>query len=146
MHGGQKLDQAIVDHGMVDERIVDRRLIRLSIALVWFYQGLWCKVLAGAPQHLAVITAVPFMGPVAGRVALILIGLIECGIGVWVLTAWQPRPAAVAQTLLLVCMNAAGLIWAWRLIPDPIGMILQNFTFVLLIWVAAEGRGHVAKI
>jgi uncharacterized membrane protein YkgB len=124
---------------------VDQKLIRLSIALVWLYQGLWCKVLAGAPHHLAVISAVPFIGPATGRVVLDLLGLIECGIGVWVLTAWQLRRAAIVQTLLLAGMNAAGLVWAWRLIPDPAGMILQNFAFVLLIWTTAEVRPHVAN-
>jgi hypothetical protein len=127
------------------ETVVNPKLIRLSIALVWIYEGLWCKVLAGAPHHLAVVSAVPFFDPVAARAVLVLLGLVECGIGIWVLAAWQLRWAAMVQTVLLACMNAAGLIWAWRLIPDPAGMILQNFAFVLLIWVAAEERPHVAN-
>jgi hypothetical protein len=43
-------------------------------------------------------------------------------------------------------MNAGGLIWAWRLIPDPPGMILQNFAFLMLIWVATEGCLHDALV
>jgi uncharacterized membrane protein YphA (DoxX/SURF4 family) len=125
--------------------MVDQNLIRLSIALVWLYQGLWCKVLAGAPHHLAIISTVPFLGPAAGRVVLVLLGLVECGLGVWVLTGRQLRNAALVQTLLLAGMNAGGLIWARRLIPDPAGMILQNFAFVLLIWSAAEVHPHVAN-
>jgi hypothetical protein len=39
-------------------------------------------------------------------------------------------------------MNAGGLIWAAHLIPDPAGMVLQNFTFLLLIWIATEDRQH----
>ncbi len=54
------------------------------------------------------------------------------------------RQAAIVQTVLLVAMNAGGLIWAWRLIPDPPGMILQNFAFLMLIWVATEDRLHDA--
>jgi hypothetical protein len=124
---------------------VNQRLIGFSIALVWFYQGLWCKVLAGGPRHLSVISAVPFIGPNAGRAALVLLGLLECGLGLWVLTGRRRREAAVAQTLLLVLMNTGGLIWAWHLIPDPAGMILQNFAFVLLIWAAAEVHPNVAS-
>jgi len=130
----------------VGQGIVNQWLIRLSIALVWFYQGLWCKVLGGAPRHLAVISAAPFIGPDAGRAALVGLGLMECGIAVWVFTAWRLRWAAIAQTALLAGMNTAGLMWARRLIPDPAGMVLQNFAFVLLTWVAAEGRSHVADI
>jgi len=123
---------------------VDHKLVRISIALVWLYQGLWCKVLARAPHHLAVISAVPFVGPVGGRVALVLLGVAECLLGAWVLTGWEMRWAAIVQTVLLAAMNAGGVIWARQLIPDPAGMILQNFAFVLLIWTAAEGRRHVA--
>lgn len=120
-------------------------LVRVSIALVWLYQGLWCKVLAGSAHHLAVISAVPLIGPATGRFALLLLGLIECGLAVWVITGRQLRNAAIAQTALLAVMNTGGVIWAWRLIPDPVGMILQNFAFVLLIWTAAEVRPHVAN-
>ena len=51
---------------------------------------------------------------------------------------------AVLCAVLLIAMNTGGLIWAWRLIPDPVGMILQNFAFLLLIWVAAEKRHATA--
>jgi hypothetical protein len=126
--------------------IVNQRLIRLSIALVWFYQGFWCKLLGGVPRHQAVVAAVPFIGPAASRAVLVFLGLIECGIAAWVLSGRQLRNAAMAQTVLLVAMNAGGLIWSWRLLADPVGMILQNFAFVLLIWIAAaEVHPHVAN-
>lgn len=116
------------------------KLIRLAIALVWFYQGLWCKVLGGVPRHEAVIAAVPFIGSAAGHSTLIALGLLECGIGLWVLSGRWMRQAAIVQTVLLAAMNAGGLIWAVGLIPDPAGMVLQNFSFLLLIWVATEDR------
>lgn len=116
----------------------DQKLIRLSIALVWLYQGLWCKVLGRSASHVAVISAVPFIGATVSRVALILLGLLECGIAVWVLSGKRMQQAAIVQTVLLVAMNAGGLIWAWRLIPDPAGLILQNFAFLMLIWVATK--------
>jgi len=125
---------------MPDRTIPSSKLIRLSIALVWLYQGLWRKVLGRAPGHAAVIAAVPFIGPAGSRYALIALGLLECGIAAWVLSGRQMLKAAMVQTVLLAAMNAGGLIWAWRLIPDPVGMILQNFAFLMLIWVAAEDR------
>ncbi len=129
---------------MMAPTMINHKLIRASIALVWLYQGLWCKVLGGAAHHQAVVSAVPFIGPAASRAVVIALGLMECGIAAWVLSGWQLRKAAVAQTAFLVGMNAAGLIWAWRLLPDPAGMLLQNFAFVLLIWIAAEVQPHVA--
>lgn len=130
---------------MVEPTMPGRKLIRLSIALVWLYQGLWCKILGGSSGHLAVISAVPFIGVTGGRAVLIALGLVECAIAAWVLLGKRMREAAIVQTVLLAAMNAGGLIWAWCLIPDPVGLILQNFTFVLLIWVAAEDRSHASN-
>jgi uncharacterized membrane protein YphA (DoxX/SURF4 family) len=129
-----------------DRTAPSNKLIRLAIALVWFYQGLWCKVLGGIPRHEAVIAAVPFIGPAAGHVALIALGLLECGIGLWVLSGLWMRQAAMVQTVLLAAMNTGALIWAARLIPDPAGMVLQNFTFLLLIWIATEDRRHAVPV
>jgi uncharacterized membrane protein YphA (DoxX/SURF4 family) len=126
----------------VHDWIPGNKLVRLAIALVWFYQGLWCKVLGGVPSHEAVVAAVPFIGSAAGHGTLIALGLLECAIGLWVLSGRWMREAAIVQTALLAAMNAGGLIWASHLIPDPAGMVLQNFTFLLLIWIATEDRQH----
>jgi uncharacterized membrane protein YphA (DoxX/SURF4 family) len=132
--------EPLMNWAMRRQVVVGDKLIRLAIAMVWLYQGLWCKVLGGAPRHEAVIASAPFIGPVEARAAMVAIGLVECGLAVWVLLGWQRRWAALAQTALLVGMNAAGLIWARSLLADPAGMIFENFAFVLLIWVAAEDR------
>jgi hypothetical protein len=49
----------------------------------------------------------------------------------------SPVLCAIAQTLLLVALNGNGLLWARRLIPDPGGMIVKNFAFLVLVWVCA---------
>jgi uncharacterized membrane protein YphA (DoxX/SURF4 family) len=120
----------------------DHKLIRLSIALVWLYQGLWCKVLGCVPRQEAVISTVPFLGAREVRVALITLGMVECGLALWVLSGQRMRQAAIVQTALLVAMNSGGLIWAWHLIPDPVGMILQNFAFLVLVWIASEDHRY----
>ncbi len=127
-----------------NDTMPNHKLIRLSIALVWLYEGLWCKVLGGVPRHAAVISSVPFIGSAGSRIALVTLGLVESGIAAWVLSGRRVRQVAIVQTVLLVAMSAGGLIWAWHLIPDPPGMILQNFAFLMLIWVVAEDRLHDA--
>jgi len=123
----------------------DPKLIRASIALVWLYEGLWCRLLGGVPRHAEVIATTPFIGPAAAGAALITLGLAECGIAAWVLSGRRMRQAALVQTVLLVAMNAGGTIWARRLLPDPGGMIVQNMAFLVLIWIAAEDSPHVAQ-
>jgi uncharacterized membrane protein YphA (DoxX/SURF4 family) len=113
-------------------------LIHVAVAAVWFYEGVWCKLLDGQPRQLRVVEAMPHYGSRVGKELLKLLGLFEAAIGVWVLTGIAPIVCAVAQTLLLVTLNAGGLLWARRLINDPAGMVVKNFAFLVLVWVSAS--------
>src|SRR5437879_2254270 len=106
--------------------------------MVWPYQGLWCKILGGAPHHQAVASAIWGLSSLSPKLTLVGLGAFECFISVWVLSGRRARLAAVVQTALLVAMNAAGLIWARRLIPDPAGMVVQNLAFLTLVWHAVS--------
>lgn len=109
-------------------------LMRGSIAAVWFYEGVWCKLLGGAPSQAQVVEAVPRFGPKFGTAFLKALGLVEAVLGVWVLTEFLPGVCAVAQTALLVTLNANGLMWSRRLIHEPAGMVVKNFAFLVLVW------------
>ena len=37
-------------------------LIHVAVAAVWFYEGLWCKLLNGQPRQLRVVEAMPLYG------------------------------------------------------------------------------------
>jgi hypothetical protein len=112
-------------------------LIRVAVAGVWLYEGLWCKLLRGEPREFEVVRAVPKYGERFGVPFLLGLGAVEVSVGVWVLSGWGPFLCAVAQTVLLVSLNANGLIWSRHLIHDPKGMIVKNFAFLILAWVAA---------
>jgi hypothetical protein len=116
-------------------------LPRAAIALVWLYQGLWCKLLSHEPRHRNIIGTVPFLDGAQARQALAVLGGLECVLALWVLSGFRAHEAALIQTLLLVSMNVAGVSWARNLIPDPMGMLLQNFAFLVLAWVAAGQLG-----
>jgi hypothetical protein len=115
-------------------------LPRATIASVWIYQGLWCKVLGRMPRHQEIVGTVPFLNAARAHRALVGVGLLECVIALWVLSGRGASEVALMQTFLLAAMNGAGLIWAKRSIPDPFGMVLQNFAFLLLAWIAAGSR------
>jgi hypothetical protein len=113
-------------------------LVRVAVAAVWLYEGLWCKLLAGEPRQVQIAESVPYFGPRAGRPFLKALGAAEAGLAVWALSGIAPFPCAAAQTLLLVTLNANGLIWARHLIHDPPGMVVKNFAFLVLVWVSAS--------
>ena len=117
-------------------------LIRAAVATVWLYEGLWCKLLRGQPHEFEVVEAVPCFGPRSGALFLRALGVVEVAIAVWVLSAISPVVCALAQTLLLVTLNANGLLWARHIIHDPAGMVVKNFAFLVLVWVGAGLPGY----
>jgi DoxX-like protein len=113
-------------------------LIHFSVAAVWLYEGLWCKLLQGEPHQLEVVEAAAQFTPASGRLFLNLLGIIESVIAFWVLSGLTPVLCASVQTLLLVILNSAGLLRASRIIHDPAGMVVKNIAFLVLAWVSAS--------
>jgi uncharacterized membrane protein YphA (DoxX/SURF4 family) len=113
-------------------------LIRIAVASVWLYEGLWCKLLRGEPREFEVVKAVPRYGPRFGVPFLMVLGAVELAIALWVLSGLAPLLCAISQTVLLVLLNANGLLWARHLIHDPRGMLVKNFAFLVLAWVSAS--------
>jgi hypothetical protein len=113
---------------------------RVVVALVWFYEGLWCKLLAGCPSHAAIVRSLP---PPVARFAdalLIALGAAEVALGLWILTGWEARVAFWAQALLLVLMNGGGLIWGRAAIEDPASLVIHNAVLLALAWIIADDR------
>ena len=88
------------------------------------------------------VRAVPRFGPRVGLVFLKVLGAVELAVAVWVLSAFDPVSCAVVQTVLLVALNANGLLWARHIIHDPAGMVVKNFSFLVLAWVAGSLPVH----
>jgi uncharacterized membrane protein YphA (DoxX/SURF4 family) len=116
-------------------------IIRLSVAAVWLYEGLWCKVLGRVESQREVVRAVPRLGPRFGAPFLKVLGVIEIALAVWVMTGFAPGLCAIVQTILLVVLNANGLLWARRIIHEPAGMIVKNVAFLVLVWICGAIPG-----
>jgi len=118
-------------------------IIQGSVAAVWLYEGLWCKILGRVRSQVDVVTAVPRLGPRFGVPFLKTLGVVEISLAVWVMTGIAPGLCAIAQTLLLVVLNANGLMWARHIIHEPAGMVVKNIAFLVLVWVGgAIGGGR----
>lgn len=115
-------------------------LIRGAVAGVWLYEGLWCKLLGHETRQLEVVDAVPLVGPRVGALFLKGLGTVEVAMAAWVLSGIAPVTCAIAQTLLLITLNANGLLWARHIIHDPGGMVVKNLAFLVLAWVGASAR------
>jgi uncharacterized membrane protein YphA (DoxX/SURF4 family) len=109
-------------------------VLRAAIAAVWLYEGLWNKLLDGAPREAEVVAAVPRFGLRYGRPFLKILGIVEVLLAVWVLSGVLPGTCATAQIALLIVLNINGLLWSRHIIHDPAGMILKNIAFLVLVW------------
>ncbi len=116
-------------------------IIRTSIAAVWLYEGLWCKILGRVPSQAEVVAAVPQFGPRFGAPFLKVLGVVEVALAVWVMAGLAPEMCAIVQTTLLVVLNANGLFWARRIIHEPAGMVVKNIAFLVLVWVCGALPG-----
>jgi DoxX-like family len=118
-------------------------IIRVSVAAVWLYEGLWCKILSRSHSQVDVVTAVPRLGPLFGSPFLKVLGVVEVALSMWVMTGIAPGTCTVVQTALLIVLNVNGLIWARQIIHEPLGMVVKNTAFLVLVWVwgaLSEGR------
>jgi hypothetical protein len=116
-------------------------LVRTAVAAVWLYEGLWCKVLGREPHQVEVVEAFPRLGPIVGRRFLLALGLAETTLAAWVMSGVTPGLCAIVQTVLLIALNANGLLWARHIIHDPGGMVVKNVSFLMLAWVVAAMSG-----
>jgi DoxX-like family len=116
-------------------------VLRASVAAVWLYEGLWCKLLGLVPAQIEVVMAVPGWGPRFGRPFLKGLGVIEVGLALWVISGVAAGVCAIAQTVLLISLNANGILWARRIIREPGGMIVKNIAFLMLVWVCGALPG-----
>jgi hypothetical protein len=115
-------------------------LARLVIALVWLYEGLWCKLLSGCPSHRAIVRSLPPPLASFADALLIAVGATEVALACWILSGWKARAAFWAQALLLGLMNGGGLVWGRAAIPDPASVLINNAVLLVLAWTVADDR------
>lgn len=119
-------------------------VVRCGIALVWLYQGLWLKVIAHDPHHLAIVRSFA-VAPITPLLLMTLIGSGETLLGLGVLSGLFWRALAWFQGLLLVVMNLTGILFGGGHIAQPVGLLIGNLPLLLCITlVGIYGPGEPA--
>ena len=70
-----------------------------------------------------------------------ILATIILGVGIGAIYVSQVQRLYTAQTLLLVVLNANGILWARHVIHDPAGMVVKNVSFLVLAWAHAAMSG-----
>lgn len=109
-----------------------RTLLTWLIALVWFVNGFFCKVLNLVPRHEAIVSRI--LGAPHARVLTFLIGCSEILMGVWVLSRLQKKLNTLVQIVLVALMNTLEFILAPDLLLWGRWNALFAFIFILVIY------------
>ncbi len=91
---------------------VPRHAFALLFALVWWTNGLLCKVLDLVPRHREIVGRI--LGEDYALALTRAIGAGELLFGLWILSQWRWRWSAAAQIIAVLTMNVIEFI----LVPD----------------------------
>lgn len=116
----------------MDQRIF-RNLTTGIIALVWFINGFFCKVLNLVPRHQEIVGRI--LGEQHAWFFTNVIGVSEILMVVWILSRIKGRACAIFQMAIVGTMNILEFI----LVPDLLLFGRMNivfaFLFIVLIYV-----------
>jgi len=96
------------------------------ISTVWIVNGLFCKVLNLVPRHQQIVARI--FGNEYSRVLIILIGLSEILMAIWILSNIKQRLNAMAQIAIVGIMNTL----EFMLVPDLLLWGKLNSLFALI--------------
>ncbi len=102
------------------------RILSYITSLVWFINGLVCKVLNLVPRHEQIVSRM--LGNDHSRLLTILIGLSEIVMAIWILSGFKRRLCAITQIIVIGTMNTLEFI----LVPDLLLWGRLNSLFALL--------------
>lgn len=95
---------------------------RAVMAAVWLYNGLWLKLIAHDPEHVAIVTSV--VGPQHAMTLLMTIGAAETLLAIGIASGIAYKAVNSIQLGALVAMNAVGILFGG--VTHPVGLIVQN--------------------
>lgn len=108
-------------------------IITICIALVWFANGLFCKILNLVPRHQEIVERI--LGENYASPITKTIGVLEIGMSIWVLTGIRSRFCTIFQLVIIATMN----ILEFTLAPDLLLFgkmnIVYAFLFMAIIYV-----------
>ena len=85
-------------------------ILRICIALIWFLNGFYCKLLNLVPRHQLIVGRI--LGLEHASWLTKIIGLFEVLMSLWVISRWKSRTCTGFQVVLIIMMNTIEFIKA----------------------------------
>lgn len=93
--------------------------------MVWFLNGLVCKVINLTPRHQEIVARI--LGEEYARAITVLIGISEIIMAVWVLSKYKSQFNAITQMIIVLAMN----LLEYFIAPDLLLWGRMNIVFAL---------------
>jgi len=114
-------------------------LLKFLIALVWLVNGLYCKVLGYVPRHKAIVGEI--LGEQYAKELIILIGISELVMAVWVLSEYKVKICTSLQIVVVGLMN----ILEFLLVPHLLLWGRLNIVFAGIFILVVYYYGFVLR-
>ncbi|WP_298339450.1 DoxX-like family protein [uncultured Algibacter sp.] len=108
-----------------------KNIINIIIALIWFINGLLCKVLNLVPRHQKIVSEIT--NSKYSRELTIAIGILEILMCFWILSKNQPRLNAIIQIIIIASMNILEFIMTPHLLMW--GRLNSVFALLLILFI-----------
>lgn len=106
-------------------------LVCLTLAVIWFYQGLVPKILTIHPQEVKMLTALSPAG-IHGSTAIQIIGGLEVIFGILFLLPFQKRKLFIFHIIIMILLTIAAVSTAPGSAVHPFNPITLNIAMIFL--------------
>lgn len=121
-------------------------LCRMSLGLVWIYQGIVPKMLLPLEFELDIIQR-SRMYIHTPEVMIFLVGIAEAGIGVWLLCGYRERFACLTATVFMLLLQTIVIFIEPSLLVGPFGGLTKNIGLIALAWIVWRyGSEHATAL
>ncbi len=103
------------------------RILTICLAIIWLFNGLFCKVLNLVPRHQQIVARI--LGDRHSLLFTILIGIAEIIMAIWVLSTYRSKLSAIVQVAVIGTMNVIEFFVA----PDLLLWGRFNLLFAVLL-------------
>jgi len=114
-------------------------LINLAIALVWFINGFFCKVLNLVPRHQQIVSTI--LDTAYSRELTRSIGYLEIGLSICIAAQIKTKYLAIFQISIILLMNSLEFIYC----PEHLLWGKFNLIFALLLCVVIGINEYLLK-
>ena len=111
-----------------------KRVARISLGLVWLYQGLVPKIFTLVPLEQEIVERVGLF-LISPHFTMRMIGVMEMLFGLWLISGYRERLACITTTLFLIVLAILVLLEEPSLLLGPFGGIIKNICLVSCAWI-----------